>query len=432
MKIQFILMVLLLNTPDQVSGQVPADIDLALIGSVENNVGVRNAGDALGRLFVINQQGIIRIIDSQGNLLTTPFLDIQDKVRCCGERGLLGLDFHPNYRNNGYFYVSYSLDIPGISPLPDEVGDTIIERYQVSANDVNVANPDSGTLLMRVYQDAGNHNGGNILFGPDGFLYIGLGDGGAGGDFYDNAQNLSTLLGAILRIDVDGTLEPSDDYCGLDVVGTGNYGIPDDNPFVGDGTDAETCDEIWTYGWRNPFRWSFDRLTGDMFIGDVGQASREEISFQHSSSTGGENYGWNCREGDIQRPGTADKYCEGVDISEFEEPIIVKAHSTTSVCAITGGYRYRGPVNSIQGHYIYGDYCSGQVWFATTVDEINWTENEWTIPTGVSFQDSLSSFGEDERGNLYISNLVNGNIYKLIGDIPDLIFANGYEYLPPN
>ncbi len=412
------LILCLFNQP--LLAQVPADVELELIGSVTKNVGVRHAGDGSGRLFVINQQGVIRVFDSQNNLLVTPFLDIQDKVTCCGERGLLGLDFHPDYANNGYFYVSYNKKAPN-------TGDTIIERYQASGTDTNVADPTSGTVLMRIFQDAGNHNGGNILFGPDGYLYIGLGDGGSGDDFYDNAQNLSTLLGAILRIDVDGSLTANDDYCGLDVVGNGNYGIPDDNPFVGDGGAAATCDEIWTYGWRNPFRWSFDRLTGDMLIGDVGQGAREEVSFQHHSSTGGENFGWNCREGDIQRPGTADTYCIGVDPSEFVEPILVKPHSGTNVCAVTGGYRYRGPIVSIQSHYIYGDYCSGQVWFATTTDGITWSEDEWNIPSGISFQYALSSFGEDQQGNVYISNLSNGNLYKITGNLSDLIFANAFE-----
>ncbi len=392
--------------------QVPSDVGLELVGSVGNNVGVRHAGDGSNRLFVINQNGIIRIFDDQDNLLPTPFLDISSRVTCCGERGLLGLAFHPDYSNNGFFFVNYSKS-------GTNSGDTIIERYQVSA-DPNVADAGSGQVLMRIIQDFSNHNGGNIAFGPDGYLYIGMGDGGSGGDPENRAQVLASNLGKMLRIDVDNDNAPNHpapanfeaDSCPQD---TGNYAIPADNPFVT--TPAGSCPEIWAYGLRNPWRFSFDKDTGDLFIGDVGQNAKEEIDFQPANSTGGENYGWKCREADQNFSG-----CTGT----FVEPILVKNHSQ-SRCSITGGYMYRGPVNSIQGNYIYGDYCSGQVFFAQD-SGTSWTEDLWSIPAGISFAFNLTSFGEDEAGNIYISKQ-SGDFYRITGDVTmdDLIFASGFE-----
>lgn len=390
--------------------QVPNDVGLELVTSVSDNMGVRHAGDGSGRLFVITQDGVIRVIDNQDNLLTTPFLDIDAKVNSSGnEQGLLGLAFHPNYNQNGYFFVNYTKS-------GSNSGDTIIERYQVSAGDPNVANPNSGTIIMRIIQDYSNHNGGNIAFGPDGYLYIGMGDGGSGGDPENRGQHIDSVLGTIMRIDVDNNNAPShpapinfeDHVCPQD---GSNYAIPASNPFA---NSPSACPEVWTYGWRNPWRWSFDKLTGDMIVGDVGQNQREEISFQAATSTGGENYGWNCREGDIAYLG-----CTGT----FVEPILVKTHSGNR-CSITGGYRYRGPVDSIQGEYIYGDYCSGQVWFANN-ESGPWTESEWTIPNGISFTFALTSFGEDEDGNVYIVKR-SGDIYRITGD-DDIIFEDGFE-----
>ncbi|VAW33395.1 hypothetical protein MNBD_GAMMA01-1788 [hydrothermal vent metagenome] len=382
---------------------IPVDLDLTLVGSVSSNLGVRHAGDGSNRLFVISRNGVIRVFDDQDNLLPTPFLDIQSKVVSGGERGLLGLAFHPDYTNNGFFYVNYTKESPNR-------GDTIIERYQVSAGDVNVADENSGTILMRVVQDFSNHNGGDLLFGPDDYLYIPLGDGGAGNDPNNRAQSMDQLLGKMLRIDVDGSLVASDNECGLEAA---NYGIPNDNPFANDLPGDDTCDEIWASGLRNPWRSSFDRLTGDFFSGDVGQNAREEINFQPASSTGGENYGWRCREGDIATPGI-----NCIDPPLFVEPILVQ--TTGSNCAIIGGYRYRGPVVGIQGQYIYGDFCSGRIWFATEDNGI-WSDELWSETLGTS------SFGEDEVGNVYLSAL-GGALYRLTGStIDDLIFENGFE-----
>ena len=397
------------------TAQVPNDVGLELVNSVGDNMGIRHAGDGSGRLFVITQDGIIRVIDNQDNLLTAPFLDIDAKVNSGGnEQGLLGLAFHPNYSVNGYFYVNYTKS-------GTNSGDTIIERYTVSAGDPNVADPNSGVVIMRIIQDFSNHNGGNILFGPDGYLYIGMGDGGSGGDPNDRGLNLGSALGSMLRIDVDGNNAPShpapvvstDHVCPQDGA---NYAIPADNPFVG---SAGACPEIWAWGLRNPWRWSFDKDTGDMFIGDVGQGSREEISYQAAASSGGENYGWNCREGDIAYSGCPDS-------PAYTSPILVKNHSN-SRCSITGGYRYRGPVLSIQGEYIYGDYCSGQIWFANNGSG-SWTESEWSNTGGVNFSFQLTSFGEDEIGNVYIVRR-SGAIYRITGDTvnTDIIFADDFE-----
>jgi hypothetical protein len=251
-----------------------------------------------------------------------------------------------------------------------------------------------------------------LAFGPDGFLYIGMGDGGSGFDPNNNGQSLDTLLGKILRIDVDGQLSSSDNACGLDT--TENiYAIPNNNPFANDTTADNTCDEIWATGLRNPWRWSFDKLTGDLIIGDVGQNLVEEIDFQLTTSSGGENYGWNCREGNTATSGIT---CNNPPV--FVEPVLVKDHNGGR-CSITGGYRYRGSITAIQSKYIYGDFCSGQIWFADPDNA--WSENEWLHGTSNL---SLSSFGEDEQGNVYVSAL-GGNFYKIV--LNDGIFNNGFE-----
>ena len=405
---------------------IPQGIQLVDTGiSVSSNVGVRHADDGSGRLFLIDQNGVIRVINNQGNLLPTPFLDIQDKVACCGERGLLGLAFHPDYRNNGLFFVSYSKQASNST-----FGDSIIERYQVSL-DPNIADENSAVQLMRVVQDFGNHNGGNILFGPDGYLYIGLGDGGSGNDPEDRGQTLGSALGKMLRIDVDGNSPPARfDYeflknalggtpptCPLE---TSNYSIPNDNPFVGNQT---ACAEIWAWGLRNPWRWSFDRETGDMFIGDVGQDAREEISFQPAASTGGENYGWRCREGEIATPGINCTAPNAVD------PILTKEHQTKNNpvpvedrgSSIVGGHVYRGPSQALNGLYFYADTGTGVIWAAQEDNGI-WTDERWNF--GSSF--AVVSFGEDEVGNVYVSD-IGGPLYRIDGPLGDFIFADSFD-----
>ncbi|WP_395374573.1 PQQ-dependent sugar dehydrogenase [Marinicella sp. W31] len=405
---------------------IPSGIELVDTGiSVNNNVGVRHAGDGSGRLFLIDQNGLIRIVDAQGNLLTTPFLDIEGKVDCCGERGFLGLAFHPDYETNGLFFVSYTKDASDSTN-----GDSIIERYQVSL-DPNIADANSGIQLMRIVQDFGNHNGGNIMFGPDGYLYIGMGDGGSGNDPRDRSQTLGSALGKMLRIDVDGNTPPARfDYefnkgalggtpptCPLE---TSNYSIPNDNPFVG---NQSACAEVWAWGLRNPWRWSFDSETGDLIIGDVGQDAREEISFQPANSTGGENYGWRCREGEIATPGINCSPPNAVD------PILTKEHQTPNNpvplddrgSSIVGGHVYRGPSPVLNGLYFFADTGTRVIW-AARENNGTWTDERWNYGPGFT----IVSFGEDERGNVYVSDL-NGTLYRIDGPLDDLIFASGFD-----
>jgi len=314
------------------SGRLGAQtqIDLVEVASgLTNPVAATHAGDGSGRIFITLQDGRIMIFDGQ-QVLPTPFLNIMPAVACCGERGLFSVAFHPDYPNNGRFFVNYSRND----------GDTVIERFQVSATDANVANPNSRLVLMTIGQPFTNHNGGQIQFGPDGFLYIATGDGGSGGDPNNLAQDLGSLLGKMLRIDVDSGSP---------------YAIPASNPYVG---VAGARDEIWSYGLRNPWRFSFDRLTGDVFIGDVGQSAVEEISFQAAASTGNENYGWRLMEGSQCFNPSSNCNPGGLVL-----PILEYDH--TLGCSVTGGYRYRGPSASLFGTYFYADYCTGRIWGAT-------------------------------------------------------------------
>ncbi len=383
----------------------PPDLSLEVVTSGFNRpVAVRHAGDGSGRLFVVEQAGRIRIFDGT-QVLGTDFLDIRSLVDDAGnEQGLLGLAFHPDYASNGFFYVNYTRD-PGAA-----LDRTVIARYQVSSGNANVANAGSALTLLEIEQDFTNHNGGDIHFGPDGYLYIGMGDGGSGGDPNNRAQDLNQLLGKMLRIDVDETSIagpeglPSD--CGL----VGNYAIPASNPFVG----VTGCDEIWAYGVRNPWRWSFDRLTGDLLIGDVGQNAWEEIDFQPASSTGGENYGWNCFEGTSTFPGGSSCTASTVD------PILEHSHGGGR-CSITGGFRIRSlEIGALYADYVYADYCSDQMWFAQRDGSGNWTSAVWADNTA----NSVVAFGEDEAGEVYVVSQ-SGTIYRF--DSFEEIFADGFE-----
>jgi glucose/arabinose dehydrogenase len=327
-----------------------------------------HAGDGSGRIFVVGQDGGIWIVEN-GAPRVEAFLDITEQVGSSGnEQGLLGLAFHPDYENNGIFFVHYS----------DLNGDTVVSRFQVSG-DANLADPASETILLQYDQPYPNHNGGQIEFGPDGYLYIGLGDGGSGGDPQGNGQSLDTLLGKILRIDVNSGSP---------------YGIPADNPFVNDGG----LPEIWAYGLRNPWRFSFDRATGDLFIGDVGQGEWEEIDFLPAGIVGGTNLGWN--------------YLEGTHPYEGEAPdgLVppVTEYNHGSGCSVTGGYVYRGAaMPEWQGVYIYGDYCSGQIFGLVQHEDGAW-ESRLLFETGFE----LTSFGEDESGELYALDR-GGSVYQL-------------------
>ena len=346
-----------------------------VVSGLSNPVGITNAGDGSGRLFIVLQGGRFVIFDGM-QVLSSPFLDISSLVSFGGERGLLGLAFHPDYADNGFFYVNYT----------NTAGETVIARYSVSG-DPNLADPASAKILLTASQPFANHNGGQLQFGPDGYLYIGLGDGGSGGDPGNRAQDLLLLLGKILRIDVDNGAP---------------YEIPSDNPFVG---NSDALDEIWAWGLRNPWRFSFDRLTGDMFIGDVGQNSWEEVDFQPASSTGGENYGWRLMEGDsCYNPAT------NCNDSTLTLPILVYDH--TVGCSVTGGYRYRGSKNpDLYGLYLYGDYCTGLIWGAQEDGLGGWNT---TVLLDTNFL--ISTFGEDESGEIYFAHLsaTDGAVYQVV------------------
>ena len=349
------------------------DFDLELVADgFDQPVQVVDAGDGSGRLFVVEQPGRIRIVQD-GQVLPEPFLDLSDLVSCCGERGLLSVAFHPDYANSGDLFVDYT----------DTNGDTVVARYQVSTTDPNRADPASAEVILSVDQPAANHNGGLLLFGPqDGYLYIGLGDGGGGNG--QNGQDLSTLLGKILRIDVDRT------SAGL------LYSIPPDNPFV---DQPEARPEIWAYGVRNPWRFSFDRLTGDLWIGDVGSATYEEVNEQPAASPGGENYGWDVMEGrECRAEGGCDAFVAPVSGFDHDEG-----------CVVTGGYVYHGTrMPELEGIYLFADYCSGRVWGLVRDAGATWTRLE-PVETGLR----ISSFGEDATGELYVVD-IQGAIYRLL------------------
>ncbi len=338
------------------------------------------------RLFVVEQVEARIWIVRGGQVLPEPFLDIDSRVHNGGgERGLLGLAFHPDYAENGYFYVNYTAN--GLA------ADTVIARYRVSADDPDRADPDSEAVIRRIDQPYTNHNGGMMAFGPrDGYLYVGMGDGGSSNDPQNRAQNLDTLLGKMLRLDVDSAFP---------------YAIPPDNPFV---DHADARDEIWAYGLRNPWRFSFDRETGDLYIGDVGQSSREEINFQPAASTGGENYGWKVAEGFA---------CRGGDGSCGTQPGFtppIHDYGRDFGGSVTGGYVYRGAaLPELRGTYFFADFISGRIW-SLRYDGDNATEFvERTVeldPPGEATIDNVSSFGEDGRGELYIVDY-DGEIYRI-------------------
>ena len=337
-------------------------------------VDVTHAGD--DRLFVVEQGGRIKIIDGAGTVLATPFLNISSLTNSGGERGLLGLAFHPDYTNNGYFFVNYT----------DQSGDTRVVRYSRSADDPNIADPNSAMQVIFIDQTQGNHNGGCIKFGPDGYLYIGMGDGGGAGDQPNNSQNTNLLLGKMLRLDVDGEVP---------------YAIPADNPFVG---NADVRDEIWAIGLRNPWRFSFDRETGDMWIGDVGQNAYEEIDFQPADSPGGENYGWRCYEADTPYNLSG---CNG----EYVFPAYTIPQTPGGPCSITGGFVYRGTAYpQLVGKYIFADFCSRD-FFTIEPDG----DGGWTGELIGEYPYSITSFGEGADGELYCTHYA-GQILQVTFD----------------
>jgi len=377
-----------------------------LTASLTNPVGIANAGDGSGRLFIVEQEGIIRVYDLETDTLqTTPFLDISDKVDSGGnEQGLLGLAFHPEFSSNRKFYIYYTRD-PGAA-----ADRSVVAMYQASVADPDIADSVE-TVVMEFAQNAANHNGGDLHFGQDGYLYIATGDGGGRDDQYFNAQNLDTLKGAILRIDVDGAPPGSGELCGL----IANYAIPPDNPFTG---PNDGCDEILHFGLRNPWRFSFDAKTGEMYIADVGQNAWEEVNLVQPGDAG-ENFGWSCREGLHSFP--AGNAC----IRTYTDPVFEYSHSGGN-CSITGGYVYRGDRETLQGRYVYGDWCTARLWVATRSGE-SWTSEEWT---GVAAQlGSLSSFGQDENYQIYIADREGKAVYRIDIEDNDVLFSDGFEQL---
>jgi glucose/arabinose dehydrogenase len=345
----------------------PAGYDWQLVAEgFDRPLLLTNAGDGSNRMFVVEQDGAIQIVEN-GAQLDEPFLNIDSAVGSTGnEQGLLGLAFHPDYESNGYFYVNYT----------DTAGNTVISRFSASGN---TADPASEMIMLEITQPYENHNGGHMAFGPDGLLYIGTGDGGSGGDPLNNGQSLETLLGKILRIDVNAA-EP--------------YAIPVDNPYGRGGG----LGEIWAYGLRNPWRFSFDRATGDIYIADVGQGEWEEISYLPGGSAGGANFGWNFMEGTHPYEGDAP--------ADLIPPVAEYDHSNG--CSVTGGYVYRGEMlPEWQGVYVYGDFCSGQMWGLVQHSDGTW-ESQSIYET--SFL--ITSFGEDEAGELYVLDR-SGGLYRL-------------------
>ena len=354
----------------------PALTSVLVTRGLASPVDLQSAPGDRTRLFVVEQAGRIRIV-RDGSVLGTPFLDIVSRVGSGGERGLLGLAFHPRYTDNGRFFVNYT----------DRSGDTHVAEFHVTSN-ADAADSASERTLLFVRQPFANHNGGGLAFGNDGMLYIGLGDGGAGGDPLGNGQDLGVPLGKMLRIDVD----------------SGNpYTVPTDNPFV---SSANAFREIWAYGLRNPWRFSFDRATGDLFIGDVGQSGREEIDLGLASRRGGENYGWNVMEGSLCYPSG-----NGCDRTGLVLPVAEYGHSDG--CSVTGGYVYRGcRMPGYAGTYFYADYCSALVRSFRLQGGQATDARDWSAPLGRGL-DHPTSFGVDADGEIYIVDY-DGELYKIV------------------
>ncbi len=412
---------------------IPDDVSLVNVfpgGTFGGALGLVNAGDRSGRLFVVRQGGTIEVFEPGGT--PSVFMTLSAPLSSGGERGLLGLAFHPDFADNGRFFVNYTAG--SRHPSGAAFDDTVIAEYSVNST-TGLGNPASERVLMTIAQDFSKHNGGQIKFGPDGYLYIGLGDGGRSNDPCNRSQTLdpdnrvttgdckddisTALLGKMLRIDVDNTtLAGSTGLCGANADGSAEYAIPANNPFVG----QAACAEVWSWGWRNPWRFSFDRENGDQWIADVGQNHWEEVNRELAGNPGGDNYGWKVCEGRFARGSTT------VECPLSDSVLPVLDYATGANCSITGGYRYRGPVLSLQGAYVYGDYCSGRIWFAwqtgaNDFDELLFSIEDPIPPNSIS---DLRSFGEDEAGNLYVVR--SGGIWRFDGTTAEgVIFRDRFE-----
>ena len=369
-----------------------------------NPVFVTHAPDDYTRLFVVEQGGRVRILNLKtGAVNPLSFLNISGIILSGGERGLLSIAFHPDYQSNGFLFINYT----------NLSGTSIIARYERAVGNPDAADIASGVILLSISQPYQNHNGGQLQFGPDGFLYIGMGDGGSGGDPNCYAQRFDDpqthFLGKMLRIDINQNIN-TPPY----------YGIPGDNPFGGINQPPA---EVWAMGLRNPWRFSFDRLNGDLYIGDVGQAAREEINYQAVDSLGGDNYGWKVMEGKLCfDPDPLDPDCLAGTPSCFDpgftDPVHEYAH--TLGCAVVGGYVYRGcAIPSLSGHYFFGDYCSSNIWSFTVSGGVlsNFVDRSTELaPTGATL-DNINSFGEDAKGEIYIVDQ-DGDIFKIVPQTP--------------
>jgi len=361
------------TAPPISGGPIPALVLTPVVSGLTSPVDLQFPNDGSGRMFIVQQAGSIRIVNN-GSLVATPFLDITAKVSSGGEMGLLGLAFHPQFMQNHLFYVHYDRTVAGQIQ-------SVIAEYQVSAGDANLADPNSERILLTVNQPFSNHKGGQIVFGPDGFLYIGFGDGGSGGDPMGNGQNLQTMLAKMLRIDVNSQSSGK------------QYAIPPSNPFANGGG----LPEIFAYGLRNPWRFSFERGGTRLFVGDVGQDAFEEVDLLES----GKNYGWNVMEGlHCYNPAT------GCNMTGLTMPIVEYPHAEGE--AVMGGFVYKGAaISGLSGAYVFGDYISGTMWKL-----VESPPGTWTRSTLLSTGRNISSFGQDTAGELYVVDY-SGSVLKL-------------------
>ncbi len=348
------------------------DLQITQISNLGSVVDIKHAGDNSQRLFLLQQSGIVHILRN-GQLLSEPFIDISSRVQSGGEKGLLSLDFAPDFSKNGRVYLYYS----------NTDGNTVLSRFIAQGDS---ANPDSEEILLEFKQPFSNHNGGRIEFGPDGMLYLGLGDGGSGGDPQGNGQNRQTLLGNLIRLDVESQQS--------------GFSIPANNPFI---NNANTRSEIWASGLRNPWRMSFDSLTGDLYIADVGQNAFEEVNFQPANSTGGENYGWNIMEANSCFKASR---CKNAGLT-----LPAASYGRSEGCSITGGQVYRGTnYPDLAGRYIYGDYCTGRIWSLKKI------QDNWQVEILLDAGAGMFTFGEDQTGNIYMATA--GGVFLLSDGAP--------------
>ncbi|MGQ0799055.1 MAG: PQQ-dependent sugar dehydrogenase [Pseudomarimonas sp.] len=453
MKLNAMLISLALLIAQPALAQLPPDLTLVPQASGFTEITAMRAPPAPGsRLWVLEQSGRARIL--QGSTINaTPWLRLCASAAAgCfvppggftsgNERGLLGMAFHPAYASNRQVYINYT----------NGGGNTVIARVLTSAGNPDLADTTTFTTLLTISQDFSNHNGGDLHFGGDGYLYIGMGDGGSANDPCARSQTLDpaqlcngvsndgqvgcpnnsscgpvgrgpsrALLGKMLRIDVDNTTPAgANRLCADAADGSAPYAIPSDNPFA---STTSNCAEVWALGLRNPFRFSFDRETKDMYIGDVGQGAREEVNFESSSSQGGRNYGWRCREGTLSNLTNA-PVCDQPSV--FDGPIFEYDHGGGR-CSIAGGYRYRGPAPSLQGLYFFGDFCEGIIRVATEAEGGGWSQQTWITSGG-----NIRSFGEDAVGNVYVAttsiNPTTSTVFLITGTLPtNTIFSNGFE-----